>query len=516
MPRKSKKSSKEAQRTWFDVLNKEEVRAKIAIVVVFVVLFFFSIYTFKTEASVTEFYFNSCLGKWRNAENAEGKPSVALESTQENYHLGNSAVLYSDLTEIFCGGLDEEIPEGRNLEKTRLKIAIAFSSDPLREAPDPSEVIDDNEELIEGEELIDVTDQNEATSTDSATEIPDASGANENSDSVDTPSEAPTNSQTEETPSSENEIDASSETNTDVSVPAIDSGAQEAATSFRLINVARAEEVAETPAEIPAENQNTEASVDEPVSENENPTVSEGEAGETEPTDEAEVVTETQTEEPEVAEVFLEIYYTLDGGKTLNILDKVTASNWQNKSFEYDVPITTWEDLSKFQVSLHGVSVVENQPIVYLDSAWLITEHKPESEEETDEVELDEGVQSGLYSEVVKTPNFDSDKSQDYPEAEVSAVICDISPFSQKIKAGDSARYQVGLSEKLNPYRLTFGKLPEGISIATEEVGEEVFFVIEAESSAEEGSTNISVLYEVINDDAVVEENTCQFNVVIQ
>lgn len=522
--------------TWFEFVNKEEVRAKIAVVAVFFVLLFFSVYTFKTDANVTEFYFSSCLGKWRNPENAVGKPTIPLESSQEKYDLGNSAVLYSDLTEIFCGGLDEEIPKDHKLEKTTLKLAIAFSNDPLRNASPvdetPVETSVDTEVTEESsEEPVTDADENfspSATSTEAEEDLNPI--LDEDTDtSTSSVIEVSETQESDEVPSEAEPITFNFIKRAQAEEPIDDVVVDEDAPSAELdANVSEeiSEDVVETEPEPEPVLESTEETSETTsdtndvgeITEEESPSDKSEDAETTEDVENTEGTNEAEEEQIE-EEYFMEIYYTLDGGRTLELLDRISTTNWQGKQFEYEVPITTWEDLEKFQVSIHGVMVVDRQPIVYLDSAWLSVTHTDTNSFETTETDgTDPGVESGLYSDVVKTENFEVDQAQDFSLIVEETIICDVEPFSQSIFPGGSARYQVNLSDKLKPYRLTFGQLPSGISITTEEFGDvikEVFFVIEATGEVETGSFNVSLLYEALGDESKVDQSTCQFNVVV-
>lgn len=497
-------------RTWFDIISNEETRAKITVVVVFLILSFFSFYTFKTSASVTEFYFESCLGKWRNPQNAEGMPSVEIGSSQDRYNLGNSAVLYSDLKEIYCGGLDKEIPTDQKLEKTTLKLAIAFSRDQLRN-PEPSDLLEDTEpeENLAPDDLVDDLIDEEVpieTIPDSTDELRIEDGGKLE--------------QVVETTNQEVPVTESSSVPTDVPVETIDeSGPQ----TFKFIKTARAEEVeqvSETLSAAVAEPEiiSNEVSSDEAVK-NETDITNEEESVDSVSGIDSETIEEITgelLEEPQVIDekIFLEIYYTLDGGKTLNLLDKISTTNWSEKNFEYEVPIDNWSDLQNFQVSVHGIEVFELQPIVYLDSAWLVVEHSLATPEEISEELVDEGVRTGLYSDVIKTETFNVLIPQDYTLDEGNELACDVNPFDQQVSRGASARFKLDISDKESPHRITFGRLPFGINMTIEE-GDDVYFVVEADVEAETGSFNVSLLYEILSEGENIKQTTCQFNVVV-
>jgi hypothetical protein len=64
---------------------------------------------------------------------------------------------------------------------------------------------------------------------------------------------------------------------------------------------------------------------------------------------------------------FLEVLYTLDGSEWHG-LGKVGKNNWKN---EFEIPITEWDDISKLQVSIQTLSVLDEMPAVYLDGMWV-------------------------------------------------------------------------------------------------------------------------------------------------
>src|SRR6185436_7397916 len=76
------------------------------------------------------------------------------------------------------------------------------------------------------------------------------------------------------------------------------------------------------------------------------------------------------------SDTFMEVRYTIDG-ETWKPLGVVGVSNWENRTFEINDPLlTSWEDLSKLQVSLKTIRTYDNQPVVYVDSVGLTIDYE--------------------------------------------------------------------------------------------------------------------------------------------
>ena len=86
-----------------------------------VVFIFLISVSYFTRADSTNFYASSCLGGWRNAQNAVGSPDAKNNS---DFNENNSAVLDKDtLSELYCGGFSGEIPK----DSTPKKVFVDFS-----------------------------------------------------------------------------------------------------------------------------------------------------------------------------------------------------------------------------------------------------------------------------------------------------------------------------------------------------------------------------------------------------
>jgi len=99
---------------------------------------------------------------------------------------------------------------------------------------------------------------------------------------------------------------------------------------------------------------------------------------------------------------------------------------------------------------------------------------------------------------------------------------CKIIPFSKKINRGASDRRLIKLDsgEKVLPFDLKTGNLPDGLSIALDAVNGQgqgdVGLSLSATDDANQGSFNIVVIYKVTEDNGRVVSNFCQLNVIVE
>jgi hypothetical protein len=69
----------------------------------------------------------------------------------------------------------------------------------------------------------------------------------------------------------------------------------------------------------------------------------------------------------------LRILYTLDGVTWLP-LGEVNNSNWRGAKFE--IPLTSWDDISKMQISLERIDTYDKTPSIYLDGMKIDVEYE--------------------------------------------------------------------------------------------------------------------------------------------
>ena len=97
-----------------------------------------------------------------------------------------------------------------------------------------------------------------------------------------------------------------------------------------------------------------------------------------------EIVTaeESVAPEPTPESDFLEVLYTLDGKDWVS-LGKVSKTNWEEADFE--IPVLPWEDISKIQVSVQSLPVID-PPSVFLDGMNMEIEYDVSSDIDLDKL----------------------------------------------------------------------------------------------------------------------------------
>lgn len=562
-----------------DLLKDPQGRAKAIAVVGVIILLLAVMVTPHTNATTSVYYFESCLGKWRNVSNAEGEPTLPEEATQEEYNLGNSAVLYSSLDSIFCGELDDSLPSKEELQKVTLKLQIAFSNDPLRNPPKVEEnnfeseiILVDDEDTQDTSSTTDEVDDVTASTTEDTTEedtpiiedepIDEENVASTTEESIvieessleEDASEATSTESTTEITESNTASTTEESTSTTTTESATSSNTSSVIGSFFRIRLANAEEVisnednasstedvvledtssedensnssnnakSESKDKKPNSNSEDKASNSDDKSDNKNvgipDNIETGNATSSEKTSSSDE-DEASVEEEEV--YFLEIFYTLDGGRSLRSIDKISATNWVDKKFEYEIPLGSWDEVRDFQVSLHGIDAVENQPIVYLDSAWIEVEHSGDEPKEEDvkvkgtpaDYEKDKLVS------LTESNEFTADEELIFEDNNTRDRTCEVNPFSLQIEKGNSGRYEIELSEFGKPYRLISSNAPEGVVL--ERYFETVFdepheyIKVSVAEDTEFKSLTLQVLFQIQERRNVVSSAVCRFNVEI-
>ena len=86
---------------------------------------------------------------------------------------------------------------------------------------------------------------------------------------------------------------------------------------------------------------------------------------------------------------FLEVFYTIDG-QNWQSLGRVNKDNFKN--LELEVPIVSWEELGKLQISVAGIFTTDAGQKVYLDGMRIETEFEKMAEKEKKDINSDELV----------------------------------------------------------------------------------------------------------------------------
>lgn len=301
---------------------------------------------FVSKANVATFYPDSCLGGWDNPLYASGKPELDSSAKQEDFTKGNSAVI-KGTSEIYCGGFKGEIP--KDTSPKRFVLSLSWSIDDGSVIHNEPQPFDLNANAIDSvtPQVIEAPEN----STDSVPETP----------SVD--SNAPQSFLDKLIPKVyAQEQDSLPPVSPDPEIPpASDPVAPENNVDSNTDTLQADPQINND--EIPPETQTSpDANVASPYS----PT--------TDNSGTLEVMENLKpVEEP--ADSFMEVSYTIDG-TTWNDLGKIGRNNWQNLSF--DIPLTSWEDLNQFQISLKPIQTIDTYPTIYLDGMLLSVEYESE------------------------------------------------------------------------------------------------------------------------------------------
>ncbi len=210
----------------------------------------------------------------------------------------------------------------------------------------------------------------------------------------------------------------------------------------------------------------------------------------------------------------VEVLYTLDGvdWKSLGFVDKDSFDNTQFK-----IPIeevATWEDISKIQISVRSVPVLDGAtPVIYLDSMWIEAEYEylnkneinttttdtvdnlsqmnkeiPQTKEETTNVE---DFQIEELSKDVSLLETEDKNSLKETVVNLNAVHrCNVSPFSLNVYENHNLNTNILLTKILSGnYELKIGERPQGIDVKFAENDNYIY-----NPKPDENTVSISVL----------------------
>jgi hypothetical protein len=334
--------------------NKRVTCAIIVIITVVVCLFFYVDLVTKTRADAAIFYPTTCLGGWKNAALAEGKPDITSADTP--FSLKNSAFSSNDsVSQIFCGGFQGNIIE--NTEVKKIIIHFSWAQTDI----DPVEVIPAT-----------ITGSNFASSTNDIISNPNAIGSQfilqpEGSIGSPTPtsSDHTTNKVKLENPSIEPEI-------LPVMVPKVENITPQPATKpvpatgsvTSFLNLVTEKVYADGENILSA----TDTSLTAPGS-LASSTIDIATTSDISNSKQEALLIQSNTDTSD--EPFLKIQYTIDG-TNWKILGTVTRNNFAGKSFELPVSdFASWADLSQLQISVERIATVNKSPHIYLDGMYL-------------------------------------------------------------------------------------------------------------------------------------------------
>lgn len=294
--------------------------------------------SFKTQAGIARFYAESCLGGWQNPQAAAGEPD------------GQSAILSDSLSEIFCGNFKGEVPSDGAPKKFQVKF---------------SWLIDDGAEKALGV----------ATSTATTTLV-----GNDFNEQVTAVLNATTTGPQELTvtnlpigEASSASTTASTSTPPTVEPPVVpdtspeSTPAPEPTPPTPELTPAPEPVVPPEPASPPAEPSAWWRGLINRVSASDTEPVLEPIVGET-ATTAAALIAAADESKIISPDDLLEVFYTLDSNNWQS-LGKIKRNNWREAAL--DLPLTSWSDLPKVQISVRSLPRLDKPITVSLDSLWL-------------------------------------------------------------------------------------------------------------------------------------------------
>ncbi|MBI3638290.1 hypothetical protein HY227_00925 [Candidatus Wolfebacteria bacterium] len=325
------------------------------------VVFSFGIfgYFFIGRADIVDFYPSSCLGGWENPQNAQGKPDLSENASDAEFNESNSAVLRNVISQIFCGSFKGDILENSTPSKISLKLRLAAktegiktiipliettSSPPIILPETPAASSSENIDSASSTSFIEKSFLSKIISSVFAEEI-NPESTNSTTQAISEPINAPVQASPTETSTPVEVLPAAEST-----TPSIDN--QNSAPSETSIIINK-----------------------EPINQPENSLTTQNSTSTTEtssstPTTTEEIIPISATNAPDP---FLEIFYSLDGSNWKS-LGGINSENWKNLNF--DIPISSWDEIRNLQINIRSLSPVDLIPVVYIDGMLLEVEYK--------------------------------------------------------------------------------------------------------------------------------------------
>lgn len=378
--------------------------------IVFFLIVLVTSYPYISHANISVFYPSSCLGGWEHPEHAAGEPTLSEKSGAHEFTSENAAVIHDASASIYCGSFGGDVPQESTPKKFVLHLSLAVDNGDVT-----------HDEVVSPLETT-TTENGDAVITptlDEAVLPPQESGDQTDTTIENAPSDAvPDDTSTPDTTTSE---PASGEqTAPTESAPSDDAPVSFLQRLFPGIEKVFAEDVASTDT-TPVETAPEETTVPpEPAASVESDATGatpETPSVETDipapqdvqlivPTlDEATDTTTIITPEEQSESAILQVNYTLDG-ITWKELGAITREHWQNQTFE--LPLASWDDLSKFQVELKTLPTLDSNPHIYLDGMSIEVENEKAADTPTILLKDPSVILSG--SETYngnETPSFD-------------------------------------------------------------------------------------------------------------
>lgn len=221
-------------------------------------------------------------------------------------------------------------------------------------------------------------------------------------------------------------------------------------------------------------------------------------------------------------EPFIEIYFSYDDGKNWLLADRIGRANW--KDLKYNIPFFDWNSLKNFQVSIHGIKRLPDQPDTYLDSVWLSVDYEL-AENTVSNTNFYESRDSGS---TFKSEEFGKEEDPSFKVFEdFTDISCEIRPFTRQAGRGETLTYEVSLLKtgRDMPYRLSIGDAPDLILprliISNDDNTESVEILVDISAGAKPGTYSMVLLYEGLikksffEKDNKYETTYCRFNLTV-
>lgn len=210
----------------------------------------------------------------------------------------------------------------------------------------------------------------------------------------------------------------------------------------------------------------------------------------------------------------VEVLYTLDGvdWKSLGFVDKDSFDNTQFK-----IPIeevATWEDVSKIQISVRSVPILDGTtPVIYLDSMWIEAGYEHLNKNETNTTITDTTDNLGQMNKEIPQTKEETTNVEDFQIEELSKDVslletedknslketvvnlnavhrCNVSPFSLNVYENHNLNTNILLTKILSGnYELKIGERPQGIDVKFAENDNYIY-----NPKPDENTVSISVL----------------------
>lgn len=527
----------------------------------------FALYSLFVKANIFNYYPSSCLGTWDNPQNAEGEPSLGPGAAPEAFNRENSAFYDGGgAKQIFCGGFKTEAdPSEKIFKKAVLKFSWAIAVSPTPLPTEAGEAGGASSQTLQQSEFENkILDLPASASVIVIPDIPAAASEsleNQPSNPEPTPEQIPLGPEpspvmTEEpTPVPETSAEPTRIEPTPIESTPIPEPAPESVPSS---------EPAPPPAESPTsfiKNRilSTIFSVEDEVSspslsssqDNNLPTPSPTHSPSTYPSlfpsltvapsfspaaSAAEQTNQSLTGVASPSQTaslsqsldnFLEISYSTDG-QNWHLLALVSDRNFNN--LELEIPITSWVELEKLQISIRGTAS-DTIKQVYLDGMWIEAQYEIQNEEK----DATSGDSTSISEESSTQESFEQINNQPPPvslkerklqkhiEVDPKAThSCRVEPFAIDISNNPSALVKITLARTRGegqPEEIEIGSLPLGIDMVFANNKDYIYqpqayettldLEITNQPGSQKGNFNIAIIYTSGNSTTM-----CQINVI--